>query len=95
MIMIIRGRKTIEKFKTQNPLSRTPLNRWIDITAQANWKDLDELKATFPSCDYVPPYVVFNIGGNNYRMIAIVAFSKSEVLVVKLMTHNQYNRWKP
>jgi mRNA interferase HigB len=53
------------------------------------------MKKTIPSADYVAPYIVFNVGGNKYRIIALVKFPLKLVMVIKALTHEQYDRWKP
>jgi mRNA interferase HigB len=40
--------------------------------------------------------VVFNIGGNKYRLIARILFAKQRVYILKVMTHSEYDedKWK-
>jgi len=89
------GQLLIDEFIKQYPRSEAPLNRWVKETKAAQWKNFSELRQTFPSADYVAPYVIFNIGGNKFRTVAIVTFNKEMVKVERIMTHTQYNRWKP
>ena len=93
--MHIVNRLLIEEFKRKHPNSRKALDSWTDIVQSCEWRHLPELKATFPTADYVAPYIVFNLAGNNFRAVAIVVFSKGELTVVKIMTHSEYDRWKP
>ncbi len=86
---------TIEEFKRKHPNSRKLLNNWVDIIKSSKWNNLPELRATFPTADYVAPYIVFNLGGNNFRLITVVVFSQKELTIVKIMTHAEYDRWKP
>jgi mRNA interferase HigB len=85
----------IEKFKRRYSNSRKPLDNWVDIIRSSTWDSLVDLKATFPSADYVAPYIVFNVEGNNFRLVAIAVFSQGELTVVRIMTHSEYDRWKP
>jgi len=41
-------------------------------------------------------YVVFNVGGNKYRLIAIVSYPKGKVYIQHVLTHKEYDRgaWK-
>ena len=57
---------------------------------------LDELRATFPSADTVGDLIVFNIGGNKYRLIASIHFNRGKVYVRHVLTHREYDRgaWK-
>ncbi len=85
----------VEKFKRKHPNSRKPLDNWMDIVRSSTWNNLVELQSTFPSADYVAPYIVFNVAGNNFRLVAVAVFSQGELAVVRIMTHKEYDRWKP
>lgn len=54
------------------------------------------LRATFPSADLVGVFTVFNIGGNNYRLIAVIHYNRSKVYIRHVLTHAEYDRgdWK-
>jgi mRNA interferase HigB len=93
--MELRGQLIIDEFIKQYPRSEAPLNKWVKEVRAAHWKNFAQLRQTFPSADYVAPYVVFNIGGNKFRMVALVVFNEERATVIKIMTHSQYNRWKP
>lgn len=62
----------------------------------ANWKTLPELKQTFNSADDVEGRVVFNIGGNKYRLITVIQYELSLVIIQRVLTHEEYDRggWK-
>jgi mRNA interferase HigB len=62
----------------------------------ANFRNFDELRATFPSADTVDDLIVFNIGGNKYRLIASIHFNRGKVYVRHVLTHSEYDRgvWK-
>lgn len=49
-----------------------------------------------PSADYVPPFTVFNVKGNTYRLISVVDYSEKVVVVRNLLTHAEYDKgnWK-
>lgn len=73
--------------------SRTALEDWYFKTTKANWKDLSGIKKTFNSVDYVGNNrFVFNIKGNNYRLVAIVIFASQKVYIRFIGTHAGYNR---
>jgi mRNA interferase HigB len=51
-----------------------------------------ELKGTFGSADFVDDEFIFNIGGNNFRLRAMVDFKAQTVLVTDVQTHSEYSR---
>ena len=50
------------------------------------------LRHTFPLADKVGEFVVFNIAGNKYRLIASVHFNRGKVYVRDVLTHQAYDR---
>jgi len=59
-------------------------------------KNISALRDVFPSADSVGKYVVFNVGGNNYRLITSVHFNRGKVYIREFLTHSEYDkdRWK-
>jgi len=86
-------------WKKHNP-AKIPLERWLDITSKTNWTSWPKLKMSFPSADMVKTKsgkkVVFDIGGNKYRLVTEIDFSGTIVVVEVAMTHSEYskNKWK-
>jgi len=54
------------------------------------------MKRTFQTADFVAPYVVFDVGGNKYRLIAEIGFGRRVLFIRGIMTHKEYERgaWK-
>ena len=70
-----------------------PLNKWVEIVQSAQWRSHAELKAMFPSADYVKNgRYVFNIGGNNYRLVAVVIFIGGVMNIRFVGTHAEYSK---
>ena len=63
---------------------------------RSDFNSFDALRTTFPSADKVGDLIVFNIGGNKYRLIASVHFNRGKVYIRHLLTHRDYERetWK-
>ena len=55
-----------------------------------------EIRAVFPSADLVGKWIVFNIGGNKYRLISSVHFNRGKLYVRAVLTHREYDeeKWK-
>ncbi|MBE9045892.1 type II toxin-antitoxin system HigB family toxin [Pleurocapsales cyanobacterium LEGE 10410] len=89
-------RKTLRTFWQKYPDSKTALERWSKIVEKNNFDNFAQLKATFPSVDQVNKLVVFNIGGNKYRLIAAIHFNRHKIYIRHILTHTEYdkNTWK-
>jgi mRNA interferase HigB len=68
--------KAIRLFCAAHPHASTPLDHWYRVAKRAGWTNLAEVKQTFNSADFVAPYVVFDIGGNKYRLMAEINFTR-------------------
>lgn len=62
------------------------------ILAIFGWTSFADLRATFNSADQVGGKVVFNIGGNNYRLVGLVAYRTQRAFVIWIGTHAEYDR---
>lgn len=65
---------------------------WYKIAKSAEWKNLTEVRKTFPHADPVDPYTVFNIKGDNYRLIVKIEYRWQMIFVKHLLTHAEYDR---
>jgi mRNA interferase HigB len=92
-VVEIIGVGMLRKFQQKQSQSRPCLNHWIQVVEKAQWSKLPDVKVTFNSADYVPPYVVFDLCGNKYRLAALVDFETGIVQVEDIMTHPEYDRW--
>jgi len=97
MIVRLIKKKTIEDFALQNANSRSSFKLWLSIIKLADWETPDDITATFGSADLLgngSNRVVFDIGGNNYRMICKYHFSKTLVhLYIKWIgSHSEYDK---
>ena len=92
--MKVYGQAAIAKFAKKHASSRKPLQRFLDIVKQACWAHFADVKNTFGSADYVSGRLVFDIGGNSYRIVASVDFDEQILVVDQVMTHAEYDREK-
>ncbi|HWZ42607.1 MAG TPA: type II toxin-antitoxin system HigB family toxin [Candidatus Saccharimonadales bacterium] len=78
-----------------NTLS-VPLRAWFKTASSAKWSSIVEVKKTYPNADFVDPYTVFNIRGNNYRLITKIEYRKGLVFIKDVLTHIEYDKkdWK-
>ena len=92
--MEIVNQAELHAFARRHAKARRPLSRWIDVTRAATWNTFAEVRDTFGSADYVEDQVVFDIGGNNYRLVSSIDYVAQRVYVLGVMTHAEYDRWK-
>ena len=75
-----------------------PLRAWYTHANNktVSWQSWANIRATFGNASIVGNCIVFNIGGNKYRLIARVLYVSQKVFVLKVMTHEEYDedRWK-
>ncbi len=94
--MHIISRKKLREFSEDHPEAREALDHWYNAARRANWRNFSDLRATFGSADQVGHFVVFNIGGNKYRLIVRIYFRDAVILIRHVLTHKEYDRgdWK-
>ena len=78
---------------TKHPAAESVLRQWHAIVEQTEFRDLGHIRKFINSADYVPPYVVFDVAKNNYRVVVIVRYREKRVYVREVMTHREYDKW--
>ena len=87
------AKKTLVAFYTANPGAKTALEDWYRKVSDANWNNFSDVRNTFNSADGVGnKRYVFNIKGNNYRVVTIVLFVAKRVYIRFVGTHSDYNK---
>ena len=75
-----------------------PLRAWYTHinSKTVSWQAWGDVKASFASASMVSDCIVFNIGGNKYRLISRIRYASQKVFVLKVMTHGEYDedKWK-
>lgn len=90
--MRILGSALAAGFSRKHPQARTAIARILDITGEVTWASLVDVKRTFSSADYVSGRIIFDVGGNKYRMIASVDFKEQVLVIERVLTHQEYDR---
>jgi mRNA interferase HigB len=95
--MHVISRKTLRQFWEQHPDSESALVRWFKIMQRQDFASFETIRATFPTADKVGDFIVFNIGGNKYRLVTAIHFNRRKVYIHHVLTHQEYDRgaWKP
>jgi mRNA interferase HigB len=97
--MRIIARRTLREFvesragyKDQAAL-KVALASWFDEVRKARWTNTAEVKHLYASASIITAdRIVFNIKGNNYRLVTSVDFEKGIVWIKWIGSHNEYDR---
>ncbi|WP_420596046.1 type II toxin-antitoxin system HigB family toxin [Deinococcus sp.] len=82
-------------FWQQHPDAETPLRAWYKQVRSREYGSFAEVKADFVSADWVAGFIVFDIGGNKYRLIVEPNFDGQRFYIEAVLTHKQYAAWRP
>lgn len=94
--MRIIARRTLREFWEQHRDAEQPLKAWYAEVAAAVWDTPQTIKERYRHASFVADNrVIFNIGGNKYRLIAHVNYGHSIVFVKFIGTHSEYDRIDP
>jgi len=85
--------RTLVLFYTEHPDAKTALEEWYTKVIDAEWQCYADIKKTFNSVDSIGNQrYVFNIKGNNYRLVVVIKFTVHFVYVRFIGTHAEYER---
>jgi mRNA interferase HigB len=85
--------KTVKDYVKQHPESETAFQRWAEIVTKAQWKNFADVKKEFSTADNVGNQdYVFNIKGNDFRLIVVIQFTPKFVLIRFVGTHAEYDK---
>jgi len=90
-------RQTLEAFKNKHARSKTSLDDWFEKLSYADWNEPGDIQDTYNSADLLgngSNRVVFDIAGNNYRIICKYAFGKRQthLFICWMGTHAEYDK---
>lgn len=84
-------KKRLREFYSIHPDSEEPLLSWYRLAKHATWRSLVDVRQTYPSADRVQGRTVFNIKGNDYRLITVIQFDAQRIYIREVLTHAQYD----
>jgi mRNA interferase HigB len=92
--MRIVGRERLTLAERDHPGSGLgkALVAWVKVVEGAKWRHFMDVRATWSGVDDVPPYVVFDIKGNRFRLTSMINYGAQAVLVVRVRSHREYTR---
>jgi mRNA interferase HigB len=95
--MQVIARRTLKQFWERHRRAEAPLKVWYAIASKAKWAGPADVKRQFgTSVDFVSGNrVIFDLGGNKYRLVAHVSYKFGRLLVKFIGTHAEYDRIDP
>jgi mRNA interferase HigB len=90
------SRKKLLEFSAQHADAFTPLDYWYRVSKAASWRHLDDVRQVYSSAEAVGNFTVFNIKGNDYRLIVDIVYSTQRIYIKYVLTHAEYDKdkWK-
>lgn len=91
--MVVISYKKIREYTDRHTEVEDQLNNWYTITEKSDWANFNELRQLFNSADAVGnDLYVFNIKGNDYRLIVRIIFRVRTVYIRFIGTHKEYDK---
>lgn len=97
--MIVKAR--LMEFADDHAAARAPLENWYAVARRADWRSFKDVRRTFRTADQVTlsrgnVITIFNVGGNNFRLLTHIKFNTRCVYIKLVLTHPEYDQenWK-
>ncbi|MHA6281175.1 type II toxin-antitoxin system HigB family toxin [Salinimicrobium sp. CAU 1759] len=91
--MRIIAKRTLRDFWTKHADSEQQLKAWYRETEKTEWENINDLKKDYPSASILQDNrIVFNVKGNNYRLIVKFSFEYQICWIRFIGTHAEYDK---
>ncbi len=97
--MIVIGTDVVERYLANHAghkgikAARSQYEAWLDIVTRANWRNPEDVKASYPKASILKASrVVFNIKGNDYRLVAAIQYLAGALAIRFFGSHAEYDR---
>lgn len=93
--MKLLGKQILYEFKEQHADSKSQIDSWEAEVEEAQWSTPADLKRRFPKASILKNnHVIFDFCWNRYRLLVQITYKISIVLIKKVGTHKEYDKWK-
>jgi len=86
------SKKPLRDFWEHHPESKAILEEWFRKASRCQASSFSAIGQTFNTADYVDGFTIFDVGGNRYRIVAVIHYDKQRIYVRAVMTHAEYDR---
>lgn len=91
--MRVIARKALRDFWGKHPDAEQPLKEWFAVAVKATWRTPAQIKAVYRNASFLANNrVVFNIKGNDFRLVAAIKYTHGILYIRFIGTHAAYNR---
>ena len=90
--MKITSRYNVLKAARRHSDSVAPVTRWLTVMTAAECGSLNDVRKFYPSAGQVGKTLIFNVVGNNYRLLCCVSWELRRLFFRALLTHTGYDR---
>ncbi len=88
------GKDRLHVFWKRHAAARRAIEAWVAEVEAAQWNDQGDIGQRYPRASFLPDrVVVFRLGGNKYRLEVRVAYQTKAVIVTRIGTHAEYDKW--
>jgi mRNA interferase HigB len=92
MPMQVIALRPLREFWIKHPRAEMPLRAWYSLVSRAEWSGPADVRRSFGSADFAgDSRVIFDIGGNKWRVVAHIAYACRRVLIKFVRTHKDYD----
>jgi mRNA interferase HigB len=92
-VMRVIAKSTLREFWEKHLDCEQQLKSWYQEASRANWRNSNEIKTEYPSASILQDNrIVFNIKGNNYRLIVRINFAYQMIWIRFVGTHSEYDK---
>ena len=97
--MIVIGTAVVESYLANHPshkgikAARSQYQAWLGIVDRAEWRNPEDVKMAYPKASILKAgRVVFNIKGNDYRLVAALQYQAGALAIRFFGSHSEYDR---
>ena len=94
--MRVISKRALREFWEKHSNAKSGLLLWYQRISKVDVNNFSELRQIFSSADVVGNFVVFNISGNNYRLVTYIDYEDKMIFIRAILTHAEYSKekWK-
>ena len=91
MLVNVVSKRGLFEQAAKHPDAKPALEVWFDTASAAQWTNLEDVRKTYPATDTVGDLAIFNIRGNQYRLIVRMAWKRKRIYVKEFLTYAEYD----